>query len=169
MRDVFCFCCFTSLRYSDAANLKRINVFPGYIQITTVKTHDLLRIELNDYAQAILDKYKDSNFPHGLVLPVISNQRMNEYLKEMGEICGLNTPETITYYKGNKRIDEVYPKWALLGTHAGRRTFICNALMMGIPPQVIMKWTGHSDYKAMKPYIDITDSAKADAMKKFNK
>lgn len=169
VRDVFCFCCFTSLRYSDAANLKKVNVFPGYIQITTVKTHDLLRIELNDYAQAILDKYKESNFPHGLVLPVISNQRMNEYLKEMGEICGLNAPETITYYKGNRRIDEVYPKWALLGTHAGRRTFICNALMMGIPPQVIMKWTGHSDYKAMKPYIDITDSAKADAMKKFNK
>lgn len=38
-------------------------------------------------------------------------------------------------------------------SHTGRRTFICNALAMGIPPQVIMKWTGHSDYKAMKPYI----------------
>ncbi len=55
-----------------------------------------------------------------------------------------------------------------IGTHAGRRTFICNALALGIPPQVVMKWTGHSDYKAMKPYIDIADDIKANAMSKFN-
>ena len=41
--------------------------------------------------------------------------------------------------------------------------------MMGIAPQIVMKWTGHSDYKAMKPYIDIADSAKAEAMKLFDK
>ena len=70
--------------------------------------------------------------------------------------------------KGNERIDDVTPKYALLGTHAGRRTFICNALALGIPPQVVMKWTGHSDYKAMKPYIDIADDIKANAMSKFN-
>ena len=74
----------------------------------------------------------------------------------------------IKHYKGNERIDEVTPKYALLGTHAGRRTFICNALALGIPPQVVMKWTGHSDYKAMKPYIDIADDIKANAMSKFN-
>ena len=59
-------------------------------------------------------------------------------------------------------------KYALLGTHAGLRTFICNALALGIPPQVVMKWTGHSDYKAMKLYIDIADDIKANAMSKFN-
>ena len=75
---------------------------------------------------------------------------------------------TGTYYKGNERIDEVTPKYALLSTHAGRRTFICNALALGIPAQVVMKWTGHSDYKAMKPYIDIADDIKANAMNKFN-
>ena len=169
VRDLFCFCSFTSLRYSDMANLKRSNVFPDHILITTQKTSDMLKIELNDYALAILDKYRDQKFPNNKALPVLSNQRMNEYIKEMGEICGLNTPETVTYYIGNKRYDEIHPKWALLGTHTGRRTFICNALMLGIPPQVVMKWTGHNDYKAMKPYIDITDAAKADAMKKFNK
>jgi hypothetical protein len=41
--------------------------------------------------------------------------------------------------------------------------------MLGIPPQTVMKWTGHSDYKAMKPYIDIADRAKAESMKMFNK
>ena len=45
---------------------------------------------------------------------------------------------------------------------------ICNAIGMGIAPQVVMKWTGHSDYKAMKPYIDVCDDIKAEAMKKFD-
>ena len=55
-----------------------------------------------------------------------------------------------------------------LSTHAGRKTFICNALALGIPAPVVMKWTGHSDYKAMKPYIDIADDIRANAMNKFN-
>lgn len=169
VRDVFCFCCFTSLRYSDAANLKRSDVFPDHITITTVKTADTLKIELNKYARAILDKYEGVEFPFNRALPVISNQRMNEYLKELGEVCGLNNPITETYYKGNQRIDNVFPKWAMIGTHTGRRTFICNALMLGISPQIVMKWTGHSDYKAMKPYIDIADAAKAEAMKLFDR
>lgn len=169
VRDVFCFCCFTSLRYSDVANLKRSDISNDCLHITTVKTADSIMIELNDYSKAILEKYEGEEYPYNVALPVISNQRMNEYLKELGKLCGIDTPVTITYYKGNKRIDEVYKKYELLGTHAGRRTFICNALTMGIPPQVVMKWTGHSDYKAMKPYIDIADAAKADAMKLFNK
>jgi hypothetical protein len=48
-----------------------------------------------------------------------------------------------------------------------RRSFICFALSSGIPPQVVMKWTGHSDYQAMKPYIDIAEKTKANAMKLF--
>ncbi len=169
VRDVFCFCCFTSLRYSDAANLKRSDVFPDHITITTVKTADTLKIELNKYARAILDKYEGTEFPFNRALPIISNQRMNEYLKELGEVCGLNTPITEIYYKGNQRIENVLPKWQMIGTHTGRRTFICNALMLGISPQIVMKWTGHSDYKAMKPYIDIADAAKAEAMKLFDR
>lgn len=169
VRDVFCFCSFTSLRYSDVANLKRSDVFDSYISITTIKTADSLTIELNDYSKAILKKYEKDVFPNNSALPVISNQRMNEYLKELGELCGLDEPVTITYYKGNQRYDEVYPKYALIGTHTARRTFISNALMLGIPPQTVMKWTGHSDYKAMKPYIDIADRAKAESMKMFNK
>ncbi len=52
-----------------------------------------------------------------------------------------------------------------MGTHAARRTFICFAISSGIPYQVVMKWIGHSDYQAMKPYIEIVK--KADAMKLF--
>ena len=52
---------------------------------------------------------------------------------------------------------------------AGRlRTFIVYALSLGITPNIVMKWTGHSDHKAMKPYIDIVDSIKASSMTKFD-
>ncbi|KAA6313299.1 Tyrosine recombinase XerC, partial [termite gut metagenome] len=169
VRDVFLFCCFTGLRYSDVFNLKRSDVKTGHIEVTTVKTADSLIIELNNHSKAILDKYKDIPFANDKVLPVITNQKMNDYLKELGELSGIDDPVRETYYKGNERIDVVTPKYALLGTHVGRRTFICNALSLGIPAQVVMKWTGHSDYKAMKPYIDIADDIKATAMDKFNK
>lgn len=168
VRDVFLFQCFSGLRYSDVFNLRRSDVKENYIEVTTVKTADSLIIELNDHSKAILNKYKDIHFEHDKVLPVITNQKMNDYLKELAELAGIDEPIRETYYKGNERIDEVMPKYALLGTHAGRRTFICNALSLGIPAQVVMKWTGHSDYKAMKPYVDIADDIKASAMSKFN-
>jgi integrase len=169
VRDVFVFCCFTGLRYSDVCNLKRSDIKNNHIEITTVKTADSLMIELNNHSKAILDKYKEIPFEKDRVLPVVSNQKMNEYIKELGELAGINEPVRETYYKGNKRIDEVTPKYALLGTHAGRRTFICNALSLCIPANVVMKWTGHSDYTAMKPYIDIADKIKANEMEKFNR
>ncbi|HEY5590290.1 MAG TPA: phage integrase SAM-like domain-containing protein [Paludibacter sp.] len=168
VRDVFLFTCFTGLRYSDVFNLKTSDIKDNHIEITTVKTADSLIIELNNHSKSILEKYKEVHFENNKVLPVITNQKMNEYLKELAELAKINEPVGETYYKGNQRIDEVTPKHALLGTHAGRRTFICNALSLGIPPQVVMKWTGHSDYKAMKPYIDIADDIKASAMEKFN-
>lgn len=168
VRDMFCFCCFTSLRYSDMRNLKRSDIVDGVINLTTVKTHDKIAIELNDYSKAILDKYEGMVFPGGTALPVISNQKMNDYLKELAELAGLNAPVTQIYYKNGERIEETKPKYSVIGTHAGRRTFICNALSMGIPADIVMKWTGHSDYSAMKPYIDIAQSEKSKAMAKFN-
>ena len=168
VRDVFLFQCFTGLRYSDVFNLRRSDIKGDHIEVTTVKTSDSLIIELNNHSKAILNKYKNVAFEDDKVLPVITNQKMNDYLKEMAELAGIDESIRQTYYRGNERIDDVTPKYALLGTHAGRRTFICNALALGIPPQVVMKWTGHSDYKAMKPYIDIADDIKANAMSKFN-
>lgn len=167
-RDIFCFCCFTSLRYSDAANLKKADINGGNLTITTIKTADTITIELNKYALSILSKYADRTDLKGYALPPITNQRMNIYIKDLCELCGINQPITQTYYKGSQRIDETAPKFELIGTHTGRRTFICNALMLGIPAEIVMKWTGHSDYKAMKPYIDVTNSAKARAMKLFD-
>lgn len=168
IRDVFLFQCFTGLRYSDVFNLKRSDVKDGYLEITTLKTADNLIIELNSYSRKLLNKYFDVEFEHNKALPVISNQKMNDYLKELAELAEIDELVTQTYFKGNERIEEVLPKYSLMSTHAGRRTFVCNALSLGIPPQVVMKWTGHSDYKAMKPYIDIADEIKASAMEKFD-
>ena len=125
-------------------------------------------IELNDITKAILDKYNDIPFKDNKALPNYTNQAMNRDLKELCKLAEINDPIRITSYKGNVRIDEIHPKWELVGTHTGRRSFVVNALSLGIPPNVVMKWTGHSDYKAMKPYIDIVDSIKATSMTKFN-
>ena len=137
--------------------------------ITTIKTHDDLAIELNKTTTAILTKYANCDFPGGKALPVITNQKMNDYLKELCELAGIDTPISEVFYKGGVRHEITAPKYALMSTHAGRRTFICKALSMNIPPEVVMKWTGHSDYKAMKPYIAVADKVKAEAMKLFDK
>lgn len=166
-RDVFCFCCFTSLRYSDVAALRKTDIYKDALHITTQKTNTALTIELNDYSRAILNKYKDMEGDKAL--PVTSNQKMNVYLKTVCRLCGIDEPITEITYNGNAKTTTTLPKWQMVGTHCGRRTFICNALMLGIAPNVVMKWTGHSDYKAMKPYIDIADEAKKSAMSLFNK
>ena len=168
-RDLFCFCAFTSLRYSDVVEVRRTDIQNGVMTITTQKTHDRLPIVLHKNAKAILKKYEKESFPQGKALPYMTNQQMNRCLKDLGEICGFTTPYTITGYRNGTRYDEVYPKYELIGTHTGRKTFICFALSNGVPPDVVMKFTGHCDYKSMKPYIDITEDAKKDAIKKMEK
>ena len=168
IRDVFLFCCFSGLRHSDVSNLKRSDIKGNHIEITTVKTADSVSIELNDITSEILMKYAEVPFRNNKALPSYTNQAMNRDVKELCRLAEINEEIRITSYKGNVRTDEVYPKWQLVGTHTGRRTFIVNALSLGIPPDVVMKWTGHNDYKAMKPYIDIVDRVKVNAMTKFN-
>ncbi|MFI3294204.1 MAG: tyrosine-type recombinase/integrase [Rikenellaceae bacterium] len=168
VRDTFLFQCYTGLRYSDLFNLRRSNIKENHIEFTTIKTTDSLRIELNKYSREVLEKYKDVAFEGDKALPVITNQKNNDYIKELAKLAGIDEPIHEVHYMGNERIETVTPKYALLGTHTGRRSFICHALSIGIPVDVVMKWTGHSDYKAMKPYIDIADKIKASQMSKFD-
>ena len=92
VRDLFCFSAFTTLRYSDVVEVRRVDIQDGVLNITTQKTHDRLPIVLHKNALAILDKYKDEDFKNGKALPYITNQQMNRALKDLGEICGFNTP-----------------------------------------------------------------------------
>jgi len=168
VRDVFVFCCFSGLRYSDVRNLSKAADKGTHIECVTQKTSELLKIETNKYSRAILDKYKDVPFESDKALPVISNQRMNDYLKELAELAGLNAPETIVYYKGNQRIEETYPKYALLGTHCARKTFVTNLIYLGVSDHVIKQWTGHRDNKSFDVYHKVVDEIKAREMSKFD-
>lgn len=169
VRDVFCFCAFTSLRYSDVYALRWADVFEDHIKVTTQKTDDALVIELNDYSQEILGRYCDEAYPDDKVFPVLSNQKMNVRLKELMRLCGFSRLVRVSEFQNGERVDRLVPKWQLITTHAARRTFISNALMMGIPPNVVMRWTGHADYDSMKPYIAIADAVRAKEMEKFNR
>ena len=167
-RDCFLFMCFSGMRYSDVQALAKSDIKGGHIEFTTRKTADSLVIELNHVTSSILEKYKDVPLRGGKALPVPVNQRMNLYVKDICKMAGIDEPIRIIRYKGNERIDEVHPKWELVGTHTGRRTFVTQSLSLGIPADVVMKWTGHSDYSAMKPYIEVVDEIKAQQMKKLD-
>ena len=89
-------------------------------------------------------------------------------LKAIGKLAGVTKTTRYTHYTGNERHEEHKPKCELLTFHCARRTFVVMALELGIAPEVIMKWTGHSNYDAMKPYIAIVDDLKRRSMDKFD-
>ena len=168
VRDCFLFSCFSGLRHSDVYNLRKSDIKDGNIVITTIKTSDSLQIPLNDVTESILAKYRNEKLPGGKALPAIQNQAANRDIKVICRLAGIDDLVHIVYYRGNERIEEVHPKYELVGTHTGRRTFVVTMLSRGVPASIVMKFTGHSDYNAMKPYIDIVDSAKTEQMAKMN-
>lgn len=161
VRDVFCFSCATGLRYSDLAQLKRDHIRKdNTIRMTAAKTGQKLVIPLNPISFSILQKYKDRLAP----LPVISNQKTNDYIKEIGQLAGVDTPiEKVRMY-GIKKVTEVFPKYELLSIHVGRKSFITLSLEKGIQIQEVMALSGHTTYKAFRRYIDVNDSRKKTVM-----
>lgn len=168
-RDVFVFCCFSGLRYSDAAKLRRCDISGGCINVVTQKTSDALHIELNDRTRTILRKYEGrAPEPTDRLLPVPALSLYNERLHIVARLAGVETTQRIISYTGNERHESYVPKWSVMSSHVARRTFVVMALRLGIAPDVIMRWTGHSSYEAMKPYIAIVDELKRSSMNKFN-
>ena len=168
--DAFLFCCFTGLRFSDVAKLRRCDIHGDeYISVVTQKTTDALRIELNARACAILKKYADDDAPiDAPAIPVPANCTANRLLKTIAKEAGIDAMTRVVYFKGTERFEEFKPKYELITFHCARRTFVVSALQLGIPPEVIMRWTGHSSYEAMKPYVAIVDELKRRSMDKFN-
>ena len=165
-RDMFCFMAFTSLRYSDLAALKPVNIVDGRLEICTEKTDDKLYITLNEYAQQLIDKY--AWYKGDTVFPVPSNQKLNDYLKEAAQVAGLDREIIQVYFKGNKRCEDTYKFWEQISCHDARRTFVCCSLALGIPVSVVMSITGHSNYEAMRPYIEVADETQKMQMEKWN-
>ena len=165
-RDMFCFMAFTSLRYSDLAALKPVNLVEGCLDFCTEKTDDKLHIALNEHAQQIIEKY--SLKKGDTIFPVPSNQKLNDYLKEAAKLAGLDREISQVYFKGNTRHEDTYKFWEQISCHDARRTFVCCSLALGIPASVVMSCTGHSDYATMKPYIEVADETQKIQIEKWN-
>lgn len=165
-RDMFCFMAFTSLRYSDLAALKPVNLVDGYLDFCTEKTDDKLHIALNEHAMKIIEKY--SWYKGDTIFPIPSNQKLNDYLKEAAKLAELDREISQVYFKGNTRHEDTYKFWEQISCHDARRTFVCCSLALGIPASVVMSCTGHSDYESMKPYIEVADETQKMQMEKWN-
>lgn len=168
VRDLFCFMSFTSLRYSDMANLKWENVHDGYIECVQIKTCEKVKIPLVSLAMELLNEY-GKNGKNGTVFKALSNQKFNDYLKEAAKIAGLNREVTKYNMRGSERECQTYKFYEIISAHVARRTFVCCSLAFGIPPEVVMSCTGHSDYKAMKPYIAVSDETQIKEIGKWNR
>lgn len=161
VKDVFCFQCFTGQRYGDIENIARNQIKNNEWHVRTEKTEDKISVPLDNYAQSILEKYKDFEKP----LPVISNQKMNKYVKELCELAGFDETIITSRKRGNEWIEKVQPKYLYIGTHTARRTFVTVKINNGWTAEQIMKVTGHSDYKMVKKYFDILSVTIKDKMK----
>ncbi|MDP5200183.1 site-specific integrase [Flavobacterium sp. DG2-3] len=145
VRDVFVFQCYTGLAYIDAFQLKKTDIKKGidgnlWIMSQRQKTNSSFNVPLLPQALKIIEKYKDHPLclQRGTVLPVSSNQKMNEYLKEVANLCGFAFT---------------------LNTHMARRTFGSTVtLNNNVPINVVKELLGHSSVKQTEAYA-ITEQA----------
>lgn len=151
VRDIFAFCCLTGLAFIDVEKLTTDNIHTGidgnfWVHIRRQKTNTASHIPLMPQALQIIDKYKGHPLAvnKGSVLPVLSNQKMNAYLKEIADLCGITKNLTM---------------------HTARHTFATYALTKGVPIETVAKILGHKDLKTTQIYAKIIDSKIADDMK----
>lgn len=141
VRDIFIFACFTGLAYIDLANLRVDNIqkmFDGRLWIVThrQKTNTKVTVPLLPPALKILKKY-EGEFVDGKILPIITNQKMNCYLKEISEICGIE--KNLTF-------------------HLARHTFATTmTLGKGVPIETVSKMLGHTNVQTTQIYARITN------------
>ena len=145
IRDIFCFCCFTGLAFSDVKQLKSEHLVTDingmvWIRKTRQKTKNMCNIPLLDEANKILDRYKDHPYcqTQGVLLPVCSNQKMNMYLKELADICGIRKN---------------------LSTHCARHTFATLTLASGATIDNVAKMLGHANVNMTRHYAKVLDTS----------
>ncbi len=151
VRDIFIFSCYSGLAYGEVQKLKRSEIAIGidgekWIFAKRKKTDVLSRIPLLPIATMILKRYSEhpKSIAHGTALPTLSNQKMNAYLKEIGDICGITKKLTF---------------------HLARHTFATTiALGNGVPIETISKMLGHRSLKPTQHYAKILDRKISDDM-----
>lgn len=140
VRDIFIFACFTGLAYIDFANLRVDNIqkmFDGRLWIVThrQKTNTKVMVPLLPPALKILDKY-EGYYTDGQLMPIITNQKLNCYLKEIADICGIE--KNLTF-------------------HLARHTFATTmTLGRGVPIESVSKMLGHTNIQTTQIYARIT-------------
>ena len=130
---------------------------PSSFTIVSKKTDDAPTIFLNEYSKSIYMKYKDRETEKGLLFPKKSNQKMNKCLKKIACRLGLTREVSKTEYCGTERNDITTKICDIIATHTGRRTFVVHCAEEGWTEEMIRTYTGHEDFKAMKPYFAIGD------------
>lgn len=139
VRDVFIFSCFCGLAYIDVVHLTQENIITldnrPWIIINRQKTNVQSNIPLLEIPRMILDKYK-GKIKENRLLPVLSNQKINAYLKEIADLCGIK-----------KR----------LSYHVARHTFATMLLSKGVPIESVSKMLGHTNIKTTQIYARITN------------
>ena len=145
VRDIFCFCCLTGLAFTDVQQLKPEHLVADihgkiWIRKARQKTKNMCNIPLLDEAQKIIDRYRDHPYcqTHGVLLPVCSNQKMNSYLKELADICGIRKN---------------------LSTHCARHTFATLTLASGATIDNVAKMLGHANVNMTRRYAKVLDSS----------
>lgn len=146
VRDTFIFATFTGLAFSDLKGLKLEHLAVDnngsvWIRKKRQKTKNMCNIPLLEVPQQILEKYKDhpSCVKNGTLLPVISNVKMNAYLKELADICGIT--KTVT-------------------THVARHSFSTSiTLANGVSIENVAKMLGHSNTKMTQHYAKVLDKS----------
>ena len=163
VRDMFIVAAYTALRFSDFTQLKPANIheskFGKFIKLRMAKTGNTVSIPLHPYAEKILLKY---NFK----MPTISNQKFNDYIKEVGMLANINNDVVLRVSKGNNTYDSTFKKWQKLSSHVGRRSGATNMYKAGIPEHTIMKITGHTTVKAFEAYLCLDDEEHLEIMQK---
>jgi integrase len=160
VRDLFIIACYTGLRFSDLIELRNENVSSDgkLVRVKTQKTSEVVIIPLNGYVKKILAKYD------GIPPQTLSNQKMNEYLKELGELAEIEDDIIISCTKGGVRQSKSFKKSQLITTHTARRSFATNAYLAGVPTISIMKITSHRTEKSFLKYIKISQEDNANKL-----
>ena len=165
VRDLFLVGCYTGLRFSDFSQIEQENVRGDLLYIRTRKTGETVVIPIHPIIKDIMKRYQRST---GNMLPTsYSNQKSNEYLKEIGKLVGLKDKVLVSRNKGGVRLTERFHRYELISTHTARRSFATNLYLQGFPSISIMKITGHRSEKNFLAYIKITPEENAEKLKAF--
>ncbi len=153
VRDLFLIQCYTSLRFSDAIRIAR-NPKPyyyeedgrSYFKIIAKKTNQSLMIPLK---KEVLEILNNRNFRK----MTMSMPYYNKHLKELCKIAAIDEEVMHSITKGGKRIETVMKKYELISSHTGRRTFITNAILAGVPLMQVQAISGHTTTQSLLNYL----------------